>query len=612
MSNFSHTSDPKKSAVPQPTFSGRSAPSSTLAGAPASLQRVLGNHAVSRLLQRSIRVGEKEDAAGYAGGEVERTTGDAIEAARSGGRPLPRSVQKIMAPVLGGVDLSPVRVHSDAQANKLSLHLNAAAFTTGRDIFFARGAYQPESTKGQALLAHELTHTVQQGAVGRSPLAPSPVAQRSLASLIQRLRWDDDPLDLTPTPNRTATKSAGGAAAGVYFVTEGGETVVVKFLDGQEALRSQAGNRFMAEGVGPNVQTPQSRVFAPASAQAQAVKDAIVAHSQLDLPGTAPHLIRVVNPRLKTDFQGDTAPGKAVMIMSPVQQTSLRQMAQAPAQHGQLVALLTRASVIDGFAKIIVADAVLGNSDRFMKDMMPTNPIVDSPANISNVFVNPAFTQAVALDNEVDRSPALTQQEMENNPAALVARRNYLSNALMNRTIGWQIAEAVVCAILMDVGELDDGQPIVPGLSRSHLGAVPPRQLTETMAANNVVETMGEMLTTALKHQLPEVLGNMRRARGRLRGEFEQAEQGAGLEVTTTTASYNMLRGRAKYLAKLAKGKSQVAAAQAALKHIAHKQRKDEGELGYQKAGQAMENAGEVVKGSARIAASKISGLFKK
>lgn len=63
-----------------------------------------------------------------------------------------------------GADFSGVRVHTDSHAVQMSQQLNAHAFTVGNDIFFNQGRYQPSSKEGAGLLAHELTHTVQQGA----------------------------------------------------------------------------------------------------------------------------------------------------------------------------------------------------------------------------------------------------------------------------------------------------------------------------------------------------------------------------------------------------------------------------------------------------------------
>jgi hypothetical protein len=65
-----------------------------------------------------------------------------------------------------GADLSEVRVHNDGEAATLNRELNAQAFTVGSDIFMAEGKYNPGSTEGQGLLAHELTHVGQQGGFG--------------------------------------------------------------------------------------------------------------------------------------------------------------------------------------------------------------------------------------------------------------------------------------------------------------------------------------------------------------------------------------------------------------------------------------------------------------
>lgn len=62
-----------------------------------------------------------------------------------------------------GVDFSPVRIHADSEAARMARALNAEAFTYRRDIYFGEGRYRPETTEGKKLLAHELTHVVQEG-----------------------------------------------------------------------------------------------------------------------------------------------------------------------------------------------------------------------------------------------------------------------------------------------------------------------------------------------------------------------------------------------------------------------------------------------------------------
>src|SRR6185503_7974057 len=86
-------------------------------------------------------------------------------------------------------DFGEVRVHTDEQAERLAARLSARAFTYGGHIFFGRNQYRPNEPEGAELLAHELTHTIQQQAVvQRSEEAD--VQQRS-PSLVQRLGLSD-------------------------------------------------------------------------------------------------------------------------------------------------------------------------------------------------------------------------------------------------------------------------------------------------------------------------------------------------------------------------------------------------------------------------------------
>jgi len=84
-----------------------------------------------------------------------------INDALSGGQPLADSVRTSLEPHFEH-DFSQVRLHTDAKAAKISRKLEAEAFTTGKDIFFRDGAYQPDTDSGKRLIAHELTHVVQQ------------------------------------------------------------------------------------------------------------------------------------------------------------------------------------------------------------------------------------------------------------------------------------------------------------------------------------------------------------------------------------------------------------------------------------------------------------------
>lgn len=111
------------------------------------------------------------------GSEVELS----IERARSGGQPLPDDLRNRMEQSFGA-DFSGVRVNTDAQADNLNRALHSRAFTTGQDLFFKRGEYDPASRAGQEVIAHELTHVVQQAGNGLRR-QQSPKSQASAARM---------------------------------------------------------------------------------------------------------------------------------------------------------------------------------------------------------------------------------------------------------------------------------------------------------------------------------------------------------------------------------------------------------------------------------------------
>lgn len=119
-----------------------------------TLQRRLGNSYV----QRAVSLARQAAAPGPVEPEVEA----GISSARGGGQPLQANLRAGMEGSFGA-DFSAVRVHTDGRADALNRSLSARAFTTGQDIFFSQGAYNPASSGGQELIAHELTHVVQQG-----------------------------------------------------------------------------------------------------------------------------------------------------------------------------------------------------------------------------------------------------------------------------------------------------------------------------------------------------------------------------------------------------------------------------------------------------------------
>ncbi|MEM9004487.1 MAG: DUF4157 domain-containing protein [Cyanobacteria bacterium P01_F01_bin.86] len=100
---------------------------------------------------------------GQEGGVASSALEADIQREKTNGSALDSGLQHQMGQVME-TDFSNVRIHTNTQADQLNQHLQAKAFTTQNHIFFKRGEYQPNSTDGQELIAHELTHVKQQGA----------------------------------------------------------------------------------------------------------------------------------------------------------------------------------------------------------------------------------------------------------------------------------------------------------------------------------------------------------------------------------------------------------------------------------------------------------------
>lgn len=90
------------------------------------------------------------------------------EVLRSAGQPLEASTRSSMGERLGH-DFSRVRIHSDARAAESARAVNARAYTVGPNVVFGHGEYAPRSIEGDALIAHELTHVVQQSTAAGIP-----------------------------------------------------------------------------------------------------------------------------------------------------------------------------------------------------------------------------------------------------------------------------------------------------------------------------------------------------------------------------------------------------------------------------------------------------------
>lgn len=114
---------------------------------------------------------------GAEGGELSEDTARQLAAASSGGSALPAVLRGELESALGA-DLSGVRLHAGSQSRELNRSMSAVAFTHGQDIHFRDGIPDAGTDSGLHLLAHELTHTVQQGAPALSRSSAEPAVPR--------------------------------------------------------------------------------------------------------------------------------------------------------------------------------------------------------------------------------------------------------------------------------------------------------------------------------------------------------------------------------------------------------------------------------------------------
>ena len=104
----------------------------------------------------------KMDSGGGKGMTAPASVEAGINSSKGSGQSLPADIQREMESKMGA-DLSDVKVHTDGNSAEMNNDINAKAFTHGQDIYFNQGQYHPSTSQGKHLLAHELTHTVQQG-----------------------------------------------------------------------------------------------------------------------------------------------------------------------------------------------------------------------------------------------------------------------------------------------------------------------------------------------------------------------------------------------------------------------------------------------------------------
>jgi hypothetical protein len=146
VTSYEHESEQRKSAQRPPAQTPDLGDAQRLAS-------TMGNQAFSALARQGAGI--------LPDGRAHPDVESAIAQTRGGGQRLDDNSREKIGGALGD-SLDDVKVHTDDHANSLANSVSARAFTTGSDVYFAKDEYNPGSSGGQELLAHELTHVVQQ------------------------------------------------------------------------------------------------------------------------------------------------------------------------------------------------------------------------------------------------------------------------------------------------------------------------------------------------------------------------------------------------------------------------------------------------------------------
>lgn len=135
------------------------------------LQRKEEEREELQVMEKSNRV-QKNDSSESDGNSdffkpTQRNIEKQLQHSKGNGQPLSKEIRAQMEPGLGA-SFENVTIHTDENAVQMNNDLNAQAFTSGRDIYFNRGKFNPEKKEGKKLIAHELTHVVQQTGKGNA------------------------------------------------------------------------------------------------------------------------------------------------------------------------------------------------------------------------------------------------------------------------------------------------------------------------------------------------------------------------------------------------------------------------------------------------------------
>lgn len=332
---------------------------------------------------------------GAEGGPVEPAVASRINSSRGRGASLDGGTLQRMETGFGA-DFSDVRVHHDREADSLSQSLQAKAFTTGQDIYFRGGEYQPGSSGGDRLLAHELAHTIQQGA--------APVRRQAAGNNVIRRTFSVADADWDKT---TSVKQLGEGSANVVLLLKDkhNQAVVIKGITG--AARTAVATTIMAE----TGQAPKGRTFLLESDQGKKLKKRLQ-----KLAGNNKTIDDETTSAIAKFFDSSDS----VLVMEAEANLVNMQKLTGSNQFGSVFETMKANHFFGGLGRIHAADMMVGNEDRLGRaDIALKNVFADSESGAAkglDVDMNAHSFDQVTGD-VMDRSDRNARPTAENAPS---------------------------------------------------------------------------------------------------------------------------------------------------------------------------------------------------
>jgi len=318
-----------------------------------------------------------------------------LKSSRGNGSPLPEDLGADMEARFGA-DFSGVRLHTGTESGMLNRQLNAQAFTHGKDIYIGDGKYDPDGSQGRHLLAHELTHVVQQNpqVAQRTPQTISNTT--SGKQPVQRLEIEN-----TNWGAATKVTASGEGGQGVLFFDDGTKKVIVKpnihAAEEQIASFLHAGagggqdGEFQVKSLPLRIATQQDILAIQAAVQriygTNPIPDRVSTLLGLIAPGNT--MIQTMAQQGKGE--GGTFGGRMEEIGGS-KSGHLKRMGKGVKKESPLRVLLEEPSLMRAIGKAAAMDIFLGNTDRFA-----------GAANFENWMMSYSKRAVYLIDNVVDK-----------------------------------------------------------------------------------------------------------------------------------------------------------------------------------------------------------------